>query len=208
MLILDSKQVEYCQVVGKVSGEQQTLSGLTYQGNTFIKVKSYNQEELEIAIKECREKYLDNEDEQIPTLIIKDKTQVSLWKQDNNFTPLSSTESEEEIKDINNPNKSSIADKFNLKELVTKMRTKDGLIIKARHYKLKLYQRCFLGNEAVDWLVKNLKITRTEAVEVGQKLINDKIIHHVVDEHPFQDEPLFYRFYEDEGKSVWTDRVT
>ena len=85
------------------------------------------------------------------------------------------------------------------------MREKDGLKIKTRRHKLKLYHRCFLGNEAIDWLVENLNLTRSKAIKIGQKLIDKKIIHHVTDEHNFKDEPLFYRFYKDEDKSIWTD---
>jgi hypothetical protein len=52
-----------------------------------------------------------------------------------------------------------------------------------------------------------LQISRTEAVKIGQQLIERKIIHDVLEESSFKDEPILYRFYDDEGKSIWTDKV-
>lgn len=199
MLILNDEQVQHCQVVGNVEGKQQILAGLLYQGNIFIKIKSYSQEETDAAIKEFRQEYLDNEEKQIPSLIIKEATEISLWRQDNQFVLLKTNETETK-------NDRNIND-INFEQLTAQMRGERGVKIKARPHKLKLYQRCFLGNEAVDWLAKNFQISRTEAIKIGQQLIEQKIIHNVIDESPFKDEPIFYRFYEDEGKSIWTDKV-
>lgn len=199
MLILNDDQVQHCQVVGNVKGKQQILAGLLYQGNIFVKIKSYSQEEMDAAIKEFRQEYLDNEEKQIPSLIIKEETEISLWRQDNQFIPLKTKETE--LKTNQNIND------INFEQLVSQMRGERGVKIKARHYKLKLYHRCFLGNEAVDWLSQNLHISRAEAIKLGQQLIEQKIIHNIFDESSFRDEPMLYRFYEDEGKSIWTDKV-
>ncbi|MBE9170118.1 hypothetical protein IQ238_22210 [Pleurocapsales cyanobacterium LEGE 06147] len=199
MLILNDDQVQHCQVVGNVAGKEQVLSGLLYQGNIFVKIKSYSKEEVNAAIKEFRQEYLDNEEEQIPSLIIKEETEISLWRQDNQFIPLTTNK----IKPKNYKN----TEEINFEQLVAQMRGNQGVKIKARHHKLKLYHRCFLGNEAVDWLAKNFHISRREAVKLGQQLIERKIIHDVLDESSFKDEPILYRFYEDEGKSIWTDKV-
>ena len=36
-----------------------------------------------------------------------------------------------------------------------------------------------------------------EAVELGQLLMNTDYIHHVVDQHNFEDDYLFFRFRQD-----------
>jgi hypothetical protein len=72
------------------------------------------------------------------------------------------------------------------------------LEIKDRRDRLNLYPVCFIGSEAVDWLVQRQNCTREEAIALGQLLIERGIIHHVSDEHPFQDDYHFYRFYADE----------
>lgn len=62
-----------------------------------------------------------------------------------------------------------------------------------RTYKLKPYSRCLLGNEAVDWLAKEYKVTRDDAVRLGNALQELGMLHHVAHEQMFADEPFFYR---------------
>ena len=194
MLILDSEQVQYCQVIATIEGQSKTESGLIYQNNVFIKVKTYSREDLQTAIRECREDYLDNEEIEVPILIVKAEKEVTLWLEDNRFEP-------QQGQSLSfSPKKKRTSEKVSIHDLAAKMRKKGGVEIKTRHYQLKLYKRCFVGSEAVDWLVKRLNISRTKAVAIGKKLIDKKVIHHVCDEHSFEDGPLFYRFYEDEGK--------
>ena len=56
-----------------------------------------------------------------------------------------------------------------------------------------------MGSEAVSWLIQHEKATLAEAIAIGQLMIEQNIIHHVLDEHDFKNEPLFYRFYLDEN---------
>jgi MarR-like DNA-binding transcriptional regulator SgrR of sgrS sRNA len=203
MLILDSQEVEYCQLIGQAQGNTET--GLIYNGKTFVRQKTFPREELEIAIKECRENYLDHEKRsQIPTLLVKENATVGIWMHENGYKPDYSqtiippslaTQTTQDNKNLS------------VKQLAEKMRAENGVTIKTRRYKLKFYHRCFLGNEAVDWIVAQTNFSRDRAIQLGQKMMDKKLFHHIVDEHNFKDEPLFYRFYEDEGKSIWTDKI-
>ena len=78
------------------------------------------------------------------------------------------------------------------------MRNVGGIHIKDRIFRLKTYRQCFIGSEAVDWLVSYLKSSREEAVQVGQCLVSENWIHHVLDEQMFQNQYFFYRFRWDE----------
>ena len=197
MLILDSNEIEYCQVIHK--SKDKTEKGLIYSGKIFIIQKSFPKEELETAIKECREEYLDSEERaNIPTLLIKEKTAVGIWMEDTNYKPTNA-------KPVESPRSSekkseTKTDRISTKQLVQKMRGESGVKIKTRRYKLKFYHRCFLGNEAIDWIVEETKVSRDRALAIGQKMMDKKLFHHIVDEHDFKDEPLFYRFFEDEKK--------
>lgn len=82
--------------------------------------------------------------------------------------------------------------------LVEQMRGPDGIEIKDRRYRLRTFSNCFVGNEAINWLMQYQKATREEAIRIGQILVEKSIFHHVADEHTFEDGYLFYRFYEDE----------
>jgi small-conductance mechanosensitive channel len=83
--------------------------------------------------------------------------------------------------------------------LVGRMRGRGGLAIRDRRHLLTTYPQCFVGRDAVDWLVAAESLTRDEARGLGQRLLERGFLHHVLDEHGFEDGPYFYRFDADEG---------
>lgn len=89
-------------------------------------------------------------------------------------------------------------DREKINALTLKMRDKDGVELKNRWYNFKLYRQCFIGSEAVEWLMKTQNISEEKAIQLGQILLDRRIIYHVHDEHNFQNDFLFYRFYKDE----------
>ena len=192
MFILTSEEIEYCEAVNQSGSISDSISGLIYNNNFFIKVKHYEASEYEEAIKDCRENFLDNLEKQVPTLLIKEENSFSIWTQDDSYQPqnLRKTPANRPSPEANSV----------VRKIVAKMRSQDGLSIKTRRHKLKLYRNCFVGSEAVDWMSENLKIPREKAVRFGQQLVRAKVIHHIKDEHNFEDQDLYYRFYEDEDK--------
>ncbi|MCC0175424.1 mechanosensitive ion channel [Waterburya agarophytonicola K14] len=93
----------------------------------------------------------------------------------------------------------TIRDEYDWDDLVAAMRGEHGVKIMDRRYGLKTYSKVFLGTEAVSWLIQYEKATLSEAIAIGQLMIEQNIIHHILDEHNFKNEPLFYRFYLDEN---------
>lgn len=209
MLFLDHTQVQYC----KIQSGDQTLSGLIYNQNLFIREKAFPKEEIEAAIKECREEYLDHEERsQIATLLVKGKNSVGIWMQNNkykaNIIPGSSEQTTAKPQSsANNSLAKGNAQRISIRELASNMHSERGVEIKTRRHKLMLFQRCFLGNEAVDWMVAQVKVSREDAIILGQKMLDKGIFQHVSNEHQFKDEPIFYRFNEDQGKSIWNSSV-
>lgn len=65
---------------------------------------------------------------------------------------------------------------------------------------MSFYKQCFIGSEAVEWMEKAYILSKSEAIRLGQELIDLKIIHHVTDDHNFKDGYFFYRFYIDESQ--------
>ncbi|MEM1168335.1 MAG: mechanosensitive ion channel domain-containing protein [Cyanobacteria bacterium P01_H01_bin.35] len=82
--------------------------------------------------------------------------------------------------------------------LVEEMRGPNGVSIKDRQHRWDVYSKCFVGSEAVKWLMRTQKMDLNEAIFIGQLLIDRGLIHHVVDRHGFKNKYLFYRFYKDE----------
>ncbi|MEW6496170.1 MAG: mechanosensitive ion channel domain-containing protein [Cyanobacteriota bacterium] len=87
---------------------------------------------------------------------------------------------------------------IDIESLVRAMQEPGGVEIKDRHHHMNIYPRCFVGSEAVEWLMQTQNCTREDAIQLGQLLVDRGIIHHVSDEQPFRDGYIFYRFYADE----------
>jgi len=73
------------------------------------------------------------------------------------------------------------------------MRVPGGLDIRDRMFHLQTYSNCFVGRQAVDWMVQHARISRAEAVQQGRRLLALGLMTHVLDEHDFEDAELFYR---------------
>lgn len=67
------------------------------------------------------------------------------------------------------------------------------LDIRDRTYHLRPYPQCFVGSEAVKWMVGQYKCRPDAAVAVGQALGRLGLLVHVTHDHPFLDADLFYR---------------
>jgi Domain found in Dishevelled, Egl-10, and Pleckstrin (DEP) len=62
-----------------------------------------------------------------------------------------------------------------------------------RSYHLKSYPSCFVGTEAVAWLVKQYTLPTDKAIALGAALQTLGMLHHVAHEHAFANEAFFYR---------------
>ena len=71
------------------------------------------------------------------------------------------------------------------------------LDVRDRTYRMKIYPACFVGSEAVDYMVeKQMATSRQDAVKIGRELLELGHFEHVLRDHDFKDEFLFYRFKE------------
>jgi hypothetical protein len=89
-------------------------------------------------------------------------------------------------------------DAIEIDELVARMRAPGGLDIATRSYLGRTYERCFVGHAAVDWMCASYALARAGATTLGQRLLDLRLVHHVLDEHEFVDGYFFYRFLADE----------
>jgi Domain found in Dishevelled, Egl-10, and Pleckstrin (DEP) len=186
MLILQAEQVKYCEVVPKTNPEADRLPGVAYQGKLFVKRASYSKNQGQEAIKRTRSAFLEDKG-QVLWLVIEDSSGFMLWSQNDQVQVY-----EEPV------SKADLVSTLNLEELASKMRHIGGIKIKDRWYNLKVYPRCFVGSEAVAWLIEQMQLDQADAIRLGQRLIDEKWIHHVADQQPFQDGFFFYRFHWDD----------
>lgn len=81
-------------------------------------------------------------------------------------------------------------------------------LIGSRRHMLKTHVNVFTGADAVGWAVQAGKAAdRAAAVKLLQTLVDAEVLHHVADEHEFEDAPLFYRLLADEAESVRAGRA-
>lgn len=77
---------------------------------------------------------------------------------------------------------------------------KEGVEVKDRKYHLKTYKSCFLGTEAVNWLIKQgIVATEEDAEIIGQEMIDNNLIYHVTKDESFRNKEFFYRFTQDDN---------
>lgn len=71
----------------------------------------------------------------------------------------------------------------------------NGIQMKDRRWHLRFYEKVFVGNEFVDWLIKHFADidTRDDAVEFGNFLMKKGLLEHVNKIHRFLDGHYFYR---------------
>lgn len=80
-----------------------------------------------------------------------------------------------------------------LRQLWQRLGSRGGLDIRDRIYWLRTYRNCFIGREAVDWMVRQLGMQRSDAVVVGKRMLALGLFEHVMQEHDFEDAELYYR---------------
>jgi hypothetical protein len=185
MLLISADQVEYCQVTYSVDNEIRILDGMSYGGKLFLKLHSFPKNEKQNAIEKAKLISVENKGHFLIVLVEESEHYV-IWQQNN------------QLKIKNQKPKEISISEIDLEELVSKMRNIGGIRIEDRWHNLRVYRRCFVGKEAVVWLMESLKLSRENAILLGQRLVDEKLIHHVTNDHEFKDEFLFYRFYWDE----------
>eukprot|EP01122_Echinamoeba_exundans_P004856 TRINITY_DN15073_c0_g1_i1.p1 TRINITY_DN15073_c0_g1~~TRINITY_DN15073_c0_g1_i1.p1 ORF type:complete len:1225 (-),score=224.48 TRINITY_DN15073_c0_g1_i1:118-3792(-) len=103
------------------------------------------------------------------------------------------------------PNSPLWVDSSGDEELIAAFRK--GVEVKDRKYHLKTYPQCFIGTEAVDWLVNHhWANTREEAEAVGNRILQKGVFQHVAKEHDFRDKFYFYRFLEPQTRIEINER--
>lgn len=82
---------------------------------------------------------------------------------------------------------------------------KKNVEVKDRSFRLTTYKQCFVGSEAVDYLVNSGQApTRQDAVELGKALQATKyLFEHVTRDHQFSDDFLFFRFIDPPGRGTF-----
>jgi hypothetical protein len=183
MLLIEENQVQVQEVINLEEDHPRPFIGIVYQNKLFKKLKSFPKDRFERAQHYLRE--LSSNRDTI-YLMTQGAEKYIIWCEDARLQAYDASQSDAWIS------------KIDLKNLVREMRDIGGIKIQDRRYRLMVYPRCFVGSEATAWLVHRFQISTAEAVKLGQRLIDAKLMHHVTDDHDFKDGYFFYRFYWDD----------
>ena len=193
MQIITSNQIEYCHVINPNEDNTKPFPGVLYHQKLFLQIATYAKDQIQEAISYGREAFL-VEKGLILFLVIEEDNKLTVWQEERELKLMEEMMEEKQ----ENREQLDLVQSIKLDKLVKIMRAPGRVQIKDRLYHLKIYRCCFVGREAVRWLKGYLNISTEEAVALGQRLIDEKWIHHVLDEHSFENKYLFYRFYSDE----------
>lgn len=95
-----------------------------------------------------------------------------------------------------------------LAELAAQVRAVVDIRDRSHGFPARTYERCFVGGEAVAAMVaRGLATDADDAVRIGNVLLGAGVFSHVLGEHPFRNQALFYRFAEDGGHGATTRRA-
>ena len=84
---------------------------------------------------------------------------------------------------------------LNLASLAQTIQSDKGIRMVDRRWHWRLHYSCFIGFEMTTWLVQNFRDieTRQDAVELGNKLMENGLFQHVEQRHNFRDGNYFYQ---------------
>ena len=86
------------------------------------------------------------------------------------------------------------------------MHGNSSLKVRDRTWRARIYKQCFVGSDAVDWIVNSQHVDRAQAVQMGRRLMALGLIRHALDEHDFKDEQLFYSWVEQDAATPQQER--
>lgn len=74
-------------------------------------------------------------------------------------------------------------------------RMMESVELRDRQYHLKTYKNCFVGTDAVEWMIRDgLAESAESAVELGNRMKEQGFIKHVTSSHDFENKDFFYHF--------------
>ncbi|KAG2392573.1 hypothetical protein C9374_011298 [Naegleria lovaniensis] len=102
--------------------------------------------------------------------------------------------------------------RYELLKETFKKQLKESQLLAERSYRLQKYKNCFTGSDATSLIYRMISegiasATRFDAIDIGNKMIKDGFIKHVLGSEDFKDESMQY-YIINEDKTVPEDRTS
>ncbi|KJE92479.1 hypothetical protein CAOG_08700 [Capsaspora owczarzaki ATCC 30864] len=130
--------------------------------------------------------------------------QSSISSTSGSLPPNSSSTNLQQLGALNgSANNLSPADELRQSLDILAARMMSSLEVKDRKFLLRTYKDCFVGTEAVDWLLsRGVAEDEEDAVRIGNLMIKNNLFQHVTLDHLFKNENLFYRYTSTYGSDL------
>lgn len=200
MLILDGDCVRHCQVEDPRFDTGRMMEAIVYRDAIYVFVNRYTTNDRKPALRSARELL----DVDRFCLLLQTQEGFSLWELAP-WAQLTDTIDPEREESLSNATTAQAATEsvdvaaMNLIAVIAAMRQAEPPLIRDRQYRLRIYPQVFVGQEVVDWLVRQFNFSRAAAACLGQRFLDESLARHVTGDHQFEDRFLFYRFLVDEG---------
>jgi hypothetical protein len=184
MQILTDGQVKYCSVVQETIGALEYLLGISFQHKIFLKQNFFPAHELDNARNYCQQKYLDAAGKRL-YLLVKDTTGFEVWVEAKSARVLGDRDPRD------------LVEKFNLENLVDEIREVAGIEFDNCQDNLQSGDRHTVKSKA-NGLINTLEVSLRQALDLGQRIINEEWIYPAVEEQFFPNERVFPYFCNDD----------
>lgn len=174
MQILTDQQVKYCSVVQETSGALEYLLGISFQHKIFLKQNFFPADELDNARNYCQQKYLDAAGKRL-YLLVKGTTGFDVWVEAKSARVLGDRDPRD------------LVEKFNLENLVDEICEVAGIE----------FDNCQDNLQSGD-LINSLEVSLRQALDLGQRIIDEEWIYPVAEEQSFPNERIFPHFCNDD----------
>jgi hypothetical protein len=179
MLLLDESDTSSCYLYSE--RQQHPLPALTYQDKKFLEVPSSQVLDQDRAIAMAR--ILDDQTGgKLLILVVTTEKQNKIWREAPHLAKSQPVEAQE------------LVAQFQLQDVALIMRSSPSLEQTNQRQGLRQYSGCFTGQAATQFLMTQYQLSQSNAIRLGQRLLNEHLIGPIGRQSLFTNGTLLYRF--------------
>jgi Domain found in Dishevelled, Egl-10, and Pleckstrin (DEP) len=179
MLLLNESDTSTCYLCSEK--QPNPLPALTYQDKQFLEVPSSQVLDQDRAIALART-LDDKTDGKLLILVITTEKQSKVWREAPHLAQSQPVAAQE------------LVSQFQLQDVALIMRSSPNLEQTNQRQGLRQYSGCFTGQAATQFLMTQYQLSQSNAIRLGQRLLNEHLIGPIGRQSLFTNGTLLYRF--------------
>jgi Domain found in Dishevelled, Egl-10, and Pleckstrin (DEP) len=179
MLLLDESDTASCYLWSEQ--HRQPLPALQYQDKHFLEIPSSQVLDSDRAIAFART-LVDKTNGKLLILVVSNQQQSKVWREAPHLAQSQPVEAQE------------LVSQFQLQDVALLMRSSPSLAQTNQRQGLRQYSGCFTGQAATQFLMTQYQLSQSNAIRLGQRLLNEHLIGPIGRQSLFTNSTLLYRF--------------